>query len=173
MQIILANNLFYNIFITFSCHNSLFSFMICCMGRLLDFGSLSRTWLITSWNTSNSGLTMKLMKPATWHVAWLLNHRDEDRKNFLPIWDWGTFVVVLSHNGETSSPNSFSLSPWLKNSSMHLAVHSLCRSQVLVGWATSAEWSTKDIMCVLLLRLVCTACNWVKWSDMSIKIKWC
>ena len=54
--------------------------MICCMGRLLDFGSLSRTWLITSWNTSNSGLTMKLMKPTTWHVAWLLNHRAEDRK---------------------------------------------------------------------------------------------
>ena len=54
--------------------------MICCMGRLLDFGSLSRTWLITSWNTSNSGLTMKLMKPTTWHVAWLLNHWAEDRK---------------------------------------------------------------------------------------------
>ena len=47
--------------------------MICCMGRLLDVGSLSRTWLITSWNTSNSGFTIKLMKPTAWHEAWLLN----------------------------------------------------------------------------------------------------
>ena len=50
--------------ITFSCQASLLSAMICCQGWLLVAGSLSSTWLITSLNTSNSGLTMKLMKPA-------------------------------------------------------------------------------------------------------------
>ena len=59
-------------------------------------------------------------------------------------------MVFLSQRGEMSSPISLSLSPCLKNSSMHLAVHSLCRSQSLVGWDTSTACSNKHITSVFL-----------------------
>ena len=57
--------------------------------------------------------------------------------------------MFLSQRGDTSRPISFSRSPWLKNSSMHLAVHSRCRAQHLVGWDTSALCRTMHITFVL------------------------
>ena len=57
-------------------------------------------------------------------------------------------MVFLSQRGEMSRPISLSLSPCLKNSSMHLAVHSLCSSHSLVGWDTSAECSNRHITSV-------------------------
>ena len=52
-------------------------------------------------------------------------------------------VFCRSQRGEKSSPRLFSMSPCLKNSSMHLEVHWWCRSHLLAGWDTSQVWRSK------------------------------
>ena len=78
---------------------------------------------------------------------WSLKTNHHNPKQYLrqslPIWDWGTMVFFLSQRGENSSPCSCSMSPCLKNSSMHLEVHWWCKSHLLAGWETSQEWRSK------------------------------
>ena len=52
----------------------------------------------------------------------------------LPIWDWGTMVFCRSQSGEKSRPCSCSLSPCLKNSSMHLSSTSTLEIQKSPSW---------------------------------------
>ena len=74
-------------------------------------------------------------------------------KLWVPIWDWGTIVLCRSHKGENSRPRSLSMSPCLKNSSIHLDVHWWWRSQVLAGWDTSHVCNNKLNTRVLSITL--------------------
>ena len=68
---------------------------------------------------------------------------------YSPICDCGTMVLCLSQSGEYSSPSSFSLSPWTKNSSIHRAVQRWWSPQRLAGCDTSQECSIRQRTFVL------------------------
>ena len=123
-------------------------------------------------HTARDGATMKSIKPANnqikdyiyahltqeggdpcsryemcifeWFHSW-----KHDSTSTSPICDWGTMVFCLSHKGEKSRPCSCSLSPCLKNSSMHLGAN-LNTKAVGVTWL-----STGNVAPTVWLRVQC------------------
>ena len=153
----------------------------------------SWTWVMALFEASAfEPRTALIMSPQVVRVGWTM-------KSMKPIWDWGTMVLCLSHRGENSKPLSRSISPCLKNSSMHREVHWnmigwcflfyiwlscdwlitwWCRSQVLAGWETSHVCSSRLRTRVLSHvlpswladRRFLMCLSWEKCMDISIKI---